>query len=110
MVEIRMQVPDNLTQRLQPMHDWLPTVLELSLIGFKTPAVQTASEIIEFLAKGPSPNEVVMTLACSTDFKRGVKWVRSRNGNTRLLSPLNPSVRAPRPGPRHGCGLRPPVL
>ena len=38
MVEIRMQVPDSLAQRLQPMHDWLPTVLELSLIGFKTPA------------------------------------------------------------------------
>jgi hypothetical protein len=40
-------------------HQWLPTVLELSLTGFKTPAVQTASEIIEFLAKGPSPNEVM---------------------------------------------------
>ena len=53
MVEIRMQVPDNLAQRLQPMYDWLPTVLELSLIGFKTLAVQTTSEIIEFLAKGP---------------------------------------------------------
>ena len=59
MVEIRMQVPDNLAQRLQPMYDWLPTVLELSLIGFKTPAVQTASEIIEFLAQGPSPSEVM---------------------------------------------------
>ncbi len=54
-----MQVPDNLAQRLQPMYDWLPTVLELSLIGFKTPAVQTASEIIEFLAKGPTTNEVM---------------------------------------------------
>jgi hypothetical protein len=59
MVEIKMQVPDNLAQRLQPMHDWLPTVLELSLVGFKTQAVQTASEIVEFLAKGPSSNEVM---------------------------------------------------
>jgi hypothetical protein len=59
MVEITMQVPDNLAQRLQPMHDWLPTVLELSLVGFKTAAVQTASEIIEFLGRGPSPNEVM---------------------------------------------------
>ena len=59
MVEIKMQVPDTLAQRLQPMYDWLPTVLELSLVGFKTNAVQTASEIIEFLAKGPSPNEVL---------------------------------------------------
>lgn len=59
MIEIKMQVPDNLAQRLQPMYDWLPPVLELSLVGFKTQAVQTASEIIEFLAKGPSPREVV---------------------------------------------------
>lgn len=59
MVEFRLQVPDNLAQRLQPMHDWLPAVLELSLIGFKTAAVQTASEIIEFLGQGPSPGEVL---------------------------------------------------
>jgi hypothetical protein len=59
MVEIKMQVPDTLAQRLQPMYDWLPAVLEFSLVGFKTPAVQTASEIIEFLGKGPSPAEVM---------------------------------------------------
>jgi hypothetical protein len=59
MVEIKMQVPDNLAQRLQPMYNWLPTVLELSLVGFKTQAVQTASEIVEFLAKDPSPSDVI---------------------------------------------------
>ena len=59
MVETKMQVPDNLARRLQPMHDWLPSVLELSLVGFRTQAVQTASEIIEFLAKGPSPKDVM---------------------------------------------------
>lgn len=41
------------------MHAWLPTVLELSLIGFKTPAVQTASEIIAFLSTGPAPTAVI---------------------------------------------------
>lgn len=59
MVEIKMRISDSLAQRLQPMYDWLPTVLELSLVGFKTPAVQTASEIIDFLAAGPSPSEVM---------------------------------------------------
>lgn len=59
MVEIKMQVADSLAQRLQPMHDWLSIVLELSLVGFKTPAVQTASEIVEFLSTGPSPREVM---------------------------------------------------
>jgi hypothetical protein len=59
MVEIVMQVPDNLAERLQPLYNWLPTVLELSLVGFKTSAVQVASEIIDFLATGPSPTEVM---------------------------------------------------
>jgi hypothetical protein len=59
MVEIKMQITDRLARRLQPMYDWLPTVLELSLVGFKTSAVQTASEIIDFLATGPLPSEVM---------------------------------------------------
>ena len=60
MIEMTMQVPDRLAQRLRPMSPWLPTVLELSLIGFKTPAVQTASEIIAFLSAGPSPAGVAL--------------------------------------------------
>jgi hypothetical protein len=59
MVEMTMQVTDNLAQRLQPMRPWLSTVLELSLVGFKTPAVRTATEVIAFLATGPSANEVI---------------------------------------------------
>jgi hypothetical protein len=59
MVEITMQIPDRLAQDLQPMYPWLSTVLELSLVRLKTPAVQTASEIIDFLATGPSPSEVL---------------------------------------------------
>jgi hypothetical protein len=58
MVEMTMQVPDKLAQRLRPMSPWLATVLELSLVGFKTSAVQTASEIIDFLSTGPSLSEV----------------------------------------------------
>lgn len=58
MVEMTMQVSDQLAQRLRPISPWLPAVLELSLVGFKTPAVQTASEIIAFLSKGPLPAEV----------------------------------------------------
>ncbi|RME45241.1 MAG: hypothetical protein D6796_10765, partial [Caldilineae bacterium] len=59
MVEITLEVPDKLAQRLQPMHQWLPTLLELSLIGFQTPAAQTASDLIAFLTKGPSPAAIV---------------------------------------------------
>ncbi len=45
MVEITMQVTDELAYRIQPMRVWLPLILELSLAGFQTPAVQTISEI-----------------------------------------------------------------
>ena len=53
-----LQVPDRLAQRLRPLSPWLPTVLELSLVGFKTQAVRTASEIIAFLSTSPSPEDV----------------------------------------------------
>jgi hypothetical protein len=59
MLAITMEVPDDLARRLSPISAWLPTVLELSLVGFKTAAVQTAWEIIAFLATGPSPQEVI---------------------------------------------------
>jgi hypothetical protein len=58
MVEMTMQVPNNLAPKLRRMNKWLPTVLELSLAGFKTPVSQTVSELIEFLANGPTPKQV----------------------------------------------------
>jgi hypothetical protein len=59
MVELTMQLPDQLAARVQPLRHWLPTVLELILVGFKTPATQTASEVIEFLATEPTPHSVL---------------------------------------------------
>jgi hypothetical protein len=56
---LTLQVPERLLERLRPLSPWLPTVLELSLVGFKTRAVQTASELIAFLSAGPTPEEVV---------------------------------------------------
>jgi hypothetical protein len=58
MVQMTMQVPNELARRLQPIRYWLPIILELSLVGFKTPATETAAEIIRFLSKNPSPQEV----------------------------------------------------
>jgi len=34
MMQLTMQVSDELAARVKPMRDWLPTVLELSLICF----------------------------------------------------------------------------
>ena len=58
MVEMTMHVPDNLATKLRRMNKWLPTVLELSLAGFKTPASQTVAELIQFLSRGPAARQV----------------------------------------------------
>lgn len=60
MLEMTMQVPDTLGQRLRPMLTWVPIILELSLAGFKTPAVRVVSEVIAFLSTGPAPEQVAM--------------------------------------------------
>src|SRR5438132_10165859 len=54
-----MQVPDELAKRIQPMSAWLPTIIELGLIGLKTAATATAAEVVEFLSKNPSRREVL---------------------------------------------------
>jgi len=59
MTQMTMNISDKLAKRLQPIRSWVPTILELSLVGFKTLATQTASEVIEFLSGNPSPREVL---------------------------------------------------
>jgi hypothetical protein len=58
MVQMTMQVPNELAERIEPVSAWLPTIIELSLIGFKTTATATASEITAFLLQNPTPQEV----------------------------------------------------
>ncbi|MCO6452672.1 MAG: hypothetical protein J5I90_17960 [Caldilineales bacterium] len=59
MVRMQMQISDELAERIQPLESWLPTVLELSLIGFETTAAATATEVIRFLSQNPSPDELL---------------------------------------------------
>jgi hypothetical protein len=59
MVQMTMQVPNGLAKRLNPLRSWLPIILELSLVGYKTLATETATEIIHFLSTNPSPPEVL---------------------------------------------------
>lgn len=51
-------LPDELAARVAPFSRWLPTILEISLLTFKTPAVEAAGELIEFLATNPLPRDV----------------------------------------------------
>lgn len=59
MVRMTMQVPNHLAKRLRPIRYWLPTILELGLVGFQTLATETATEIIRFLSTNPTPREVL---------------------------------------------------
>ncbi len=58
-VQMTIQVPNEMAKRLKPIRYWLPAILELSLVGFRTLATETASEIIRFLSANPSPREVL---------------------------------------------------
>lgn len=59
MTRMTLALPDDLAQRLQPFKAYLSTVLELSLVGFRTSAAATATEVIRFLSGDPSPREVL---------------------------------------------------
>ncbi len=59
MVQMTMKLPKELAKRLKPIRSWLPTIIELSLVGYQTLATKTASEVIEFLSTNPSPKEVL---------------------------------------------------
>lgn len=59
MIQLTMQVPDDLARRIEPIGSWLPTIIELSLVGFKTVAIAAATEVIQFLATNPTPQELL---------------------------------------------------
>ena len=59
MAHMTLTISDELAERLRPLGVWLPTALELTLVGYKTVAAATATEVLEFLARGPSPAEVL---------------------------------------------------
>ena len=59
MTHMTLALSDDLAQRLQPLETYLSTVLELSLIGLRTAAAATATEVIRFLSGNPSPEEIL---------------------------------------------------
>jgi hypothetical protein len=59
MVQMTLTVSDQLAARLEPLGSWLPTVLELTLVGCKTVAAATATEVIEFLSHNPTRDDVL---------------------------------------------------
>lgn len=59
MTPVTVQVTDELAERLQPLRSWLPTIIEMSLLGFKTSAISTVTELIQFLSSNPAPQEAL---------------------------------------------------
>lgn len=59
MVQMMAQLPAGIAKRIQPLSSWLPAILEISFVGFKTLATATATEVIEFLSANPKPADVL---------------------------------------------------
>ena len=58
MASLTLNLPEQLKARVEPFSRWLPAILELSLLALKTPAYESASDLIAFLASNPTPREV----------------------------------------------------
>ena len=67
MTSVTLQLPDELAARVLPMQRWLPTLLRLSLTGFRTPASRAAAEVITFLTQGPPPPAQVLAFHVSDE-------------------------------------------
>ena len=62
MLPITLEVPDELAQRLRPVADRLPRILELGLREYAASGeagFQGAAEVLEFLANLPTPEEIL---------------------------------------------------
>jgi hypothetical protein len=59
MVEITLQVPENLAERLQPVREQLPEILEIGLQYSRPLSNRAYTEVLEFLATAPKPDEIL---------------------------------------------------
>lgn len=59
MVQLTIEVPEELAFRLQPLQNRLVEIIEVGLREITPAEYGLHSEIIEFLASGPKPQEIV---------------------------------------------------
>ena len=59
MTIMSMEVSEELAEQLRPIGSWLPTIVELGLVGFTTVAAAVATEVVQFLSQNPSPQELL---------------------------------------------------
>jgi hypothetical protein len=58
MTQITVQVPEQVALRMQAWGRWLPAVIELSALGCRTAAAIEVAEVVRFLSRNPTPQEV----------------------------------------------------
>lgn len=89
MVELTLQIPNSLAQQIQPISNWLPTIIELSVANFRFTQVKKASdELIAFLSNNPSPNKV-LKYKISDESQNRVSELLNKNGIETLNSNEN---------------------
>lgn len=59
MTQITVEIPNDLAQRLRPVQNRLPEIIEIGLRELTSSKSYFQNEIIDFLANGPSPEEIV---------------------------------------------------
>jgi len=59
MIELTLQLPDELAERISRSGRWAPAILGLSLDGYGTRAAAVAKEVVAFLSTNPSPAAVL---------------------------------------------------
>jgi len=59
MVEITLQVPESLAERLQSVREQLPEILEIGLQHSRPLSIRAYAEVLEFLATAPTPAEIL---------------------------------------------------
>jgi hypothetical protein len=58
MPSVTLDLSEQLQARVKPFSRWLPELLEVSLLNFKTPTHQAVSAFIEFLTSNPSEQAI----------------------------------------------------
>jgi hypothetical protein len=59
MVEITLQVPEHLAERLQLVREQLPEILEIGLQYSRPLSLRAYAQVIEFLGTAPTPVEIL---------------------------------------------------
>jgi hypothetical protein len=84
-VEVTLTLPDDLAARLRPVADLVPRILELGLreLHASAPLYEGLSDVLEVLARLPSPDEV-LALRPSPALQERIEELLARNRSSGL--------------------------